>query len=130
VARVFIVDDHPVLLETLRTLLEFESDLEVCGEAQSAENAIQLIDSACPDIVLTDVSLPGKSGIELGAEIRGKFPDLPFVMFSGHGERSYVRKALEAGAAGYIFKGDWEEFPIAIRQALAGEQYLSQSVKM
>jgi DNA-binding NarL/FixJ family response regulator len=128
-ARIFIVDDHPTLLEMLRMLLESEPGFEVCGEASSGEEALEKLDSVNADVALLDVSLPQMSGIELGAEIKARFPDLPFLMFSGHGEKSHVRKAVSVGARGYVLKMDWEEFPAAIRHVLEGQTYLSESVR-
>lgn len=127
--RIFIVDDHPIIRQSLRSLLEREEGLAICGEAAKAETALEQIETAAPDLVLIDVSLPGVNGIELARMLRQQYPDLLLAMLSGHGERSHVEQALQAGANGYLLKGSAEELPVAIRQILSGEQYLSTEFK-
>ena len=126
--RIFIVDDHPVMRRVLRTLLEREADLMICGEATTAEEALAQAATAEPDLVLIDVSLPGMSGIELARELQERHPDLPLAMFSGHNTGSHVDQALKAGARGYILKERANELPAAIRQILRGERYVSPEI--
>lgn len=127
-ANIFIVEDHPVMRQGLRSLLEREADLTICGEAPSGEAALEQIGPPLPDLVLIDVSLPGMSGIELARSLRERYPGLPLAMLSGHGEKSHVEQALAAGASGYILKGHAVNLPAAVRQVMGGKVYLSPEV--
>ena len=126
--RIFIIDDHPIMRQVLRSVLEWEGDLMVCGEAATAEAALETVARSRPDLVLIDVSLPGMSGLELVDVLRKQYPDLPLALLSGHGEKSHVERALNAGVRGYILKGQGDELPDAIRQMMQGQQYLSPSL--
>lgn len=123
--RVYIVEDHPVIRETLVEFLDLTADMAVCGMAATAEDAATELEAAAPTVVLVDLSLPGRSGLDLLAEIKARW-QLPTIVLSGHGERSYVGKALSAGARGYVLKGRPAEVPLAIRRVLGGELYLSE----
>lgn len=123
--RVFVIDDHEIMRAMLHDFLDMEPDLSVCGEAATAEDALATIAESAPDLVLVDVKLPDMSGIEVAELLRERYPGLPVTMLSAHGERSYVRQALQAGARGYILKGDAEQIPDAIRKIMLGERYLS-----
>lgn len=114
--RVFVVEDHLVMRQMLATLIGRMPSLELCGEADSAEKALQEIPAASPDIILIDVSLPGMNGIELARHLRAEQPDLPILFLSGHDESVYAEQALQVGAQGYTMKGD----PMAIINALQG----------
>lgn len=127
--RVFIVEDHPIMRQSLRALLTREADLHVCGEAQNAEEAMQQIEDEKPDLVLIDVSLPGMNGIQLVRTLHQQQPELPLAMLSGHGGAAHVRKALQAGACGYILKGRATELPAAIRVMVSGSIYLSSDLE-
>jgi DNA-binding NarL/FixJ family response regulator len=126
--QVFLVDDHPMIRQSLTALLAYEGDLVVCGEAATAEMALEQIGRKLPDLVLIDVSLPGMNGIELARTLRERHPNLPLAMLSGHDEQGHVHQALEAGANGYIVKGNADELPVAIRQIMRGEWYLSPEI--
>jgi two-component system response regulator DesR len=128
--RILVVEDHPAMRESVCSLLEREPDLEVCGQAASAETALDAIADVRPDVALVDVSLPDVSGIELAAEITRRDPDVVVVMLSGHREPSYVAQAVEAGAGGYILKGRGAEIADAVRRVVAGERYLSPSLRL
>lgn len=123
--RLFIVEDHPIMRQSLRAFVKRQADFDVCGEAASAETALGQIAQAKPDLVLIDVSLPGMSGLDLLDMLREQYPQLMCVMLSGHGERSHVDHALTAGARGYILKGDTDELAGALRKVIQGERYLS-----
>lgn len=124
-ARVFIVEDHEIVRQMLREYLEEEPDLVVSGEAATAEEALKALAEAEAELVLVDVALPGMSGIELVHRLHARHPKLPMAMLSGHRENSYVNEALEAGASGYILKGQSDKLAAALRQVVQGEQYLS-----
>jgi DNA-binding NarL/FixJ family response regulator len=128
-ARIFIVEDHESMRLMLETYLGREDDFVMCGVVETGEAATEQIADARPSLVLIDVSLPQMSGLDLVRWVREHHPDLPTLILSGHGEQRYVRDALEAGADGYLLKGHIEQVPVAIRQVLAGEQYLGPEVR-
>lgn len=126
--RVYIVEDHPIMRETLQDYLALDADLEICGMAESAEAALEALEAAAPDVVVIDLSLPGRSGLELVGEV-GERWGTPCIILSGHGERTYVGRALACGALGYVLKGNPREIAPAIRQVLKGEIYVSPSLR-
>jgi DNA-binding NarL/FixJ family response regulator len=126
-SRVFLVDDHPLVREHLRALLQREADLEVCGEAAEAPAALSLIGKQKPDLVILDISLKRSHGLELLKDLRRQHPNLAVLVLSMHDEALYAERALRAGARGYITK---EEATVdvlsAVRKVLAGHAYLSE----
>lgn len=128
-ARVFIVDDHAIVRELLSDFLNDLDGIVVCGTAASGEEALRVLPSSGCDLALIDVSMPGMSGIELTRRLKQVAPDLPCLMLSGHAEEIYVRSSLEAGALGYVMKGDPDALRQAITQALRGEVYLSPRLR-
>ncbi len=102
--RVVIVDDHPLFRDRLSQLINNEADMEVCGESETAEQAIQLIRSLTPDLVIVDITLKGSSGLELIKGIRALSIGIPILVLSMHEESLYAERALRAGATGYITK--------------------------
>lgn len=126
--RVFIVEDHEFMLESVYAFLAFEPEIEICGSARTAEEAQKEIERSAPDVVFIDVSLPGSSGIDLITKLHSRHPDLRCVMLSGHREQKYVDNALEAGALGYVVKGYPEEIVGAVHATLAGRIYTSPEV--
>jgi DNA-binding NarL/FixJ family response regulator len=129
--RVFIVEDHPVFREGLVQVINREHDLEVCGHAGSAEAAFKEITRLRPDIVLVDISLPGKNGLTLIKELRAFNRQIKLLVVSMHDEALYANRVLRAGGDGYIMKQeDPEEVVDAIRDVLAGHIYVSEEVLM
>jgi DNA-binding NarL/FixJ family response regulator len=127
--RVFLVDDHPVLRDGLKRLLEAEPDLQICGEAENSRKAVERISDALPEIVIVDISLPGPSGLELVKELKAHFPALPVLVLSMHDEALYAERALRAGAKGYVMKqAPTEQLLTAIRRGLKNEVYLSEAM--
>ena len=126
-ARVFLVDDHPLVREHLTALIRREADLEVCGEAADAPTALALIGRQAPDLVILDISLKRSSGLELIKNLKELWPKLPVLVLSMHDEMLYAERSLRAGALGYITK---EEATVnvlsAVRRVLAGQVYLSE----
>lgn len=116
--------------ESVCALLGREPDLEVCGQAESAESALATVAELDVDVALVDVSLPDASGIQLAAELGRRHPDIVVVMLSGHRESSYVVQAFDAGAGGYVLKGRGIEIPDALRRVVAGERYLSPGLRL
>lgn len=124
--KVFIVDDHPMMRQGLAQLINNELDLQVAGEAETAEQAVSAINEAKPDLVLADVTLTGKSGVELIKDIHALRPDLPVLVISMHDESLYAERVLRAGGRGYIMKQEGgKQIMTAIRQVLGGQVYVS-----
>ena len=124
--RILIVDEHPMMREGLRTLISREHDLAICGEAETAGQALDAVANLKPDLVLADISLPGRNGIELIKDIRSLQPAVLILVISMHDESLYAERVLRAGARGYIMKQESGPTMIqAIRQVLAGRIYLS-----
>ncbi len=127
--RVFIVDDHVVVREMLRVFIMRQEDLALCGMAASGQEALEKATVEACDVAVLDVAMPGMDGIELARHLRERQPKLKCLMLSGHAEQVYVKGALEAGALGYVMKGDPDAILTAIRQVLRGEVYLSREVQ-
>ena len=125
-ARVFLVDDHPLVREHLTALIQQEADLEVCEEAADAPSALTLIHQRNPDLVILDISLKRSHGLDLLKDLKRFRPKPAVLVLSMHEETLYAERALRAGALGYITK---EEATVnilsAIRRVLAGQVYLS-----
>jgi DNA-binding NarL/FixJ family response regulator len=127
--RILIVDDHPMMREGLRTLISREHDLAICGEAETAGQALDAVANLKPDLVLADISLPGRNGVELIKDIRSLQPAVLILVISMHDESLYAERVLRAGARGYIMKQESGPTMIqAIRQVLAGRIYLSDKM--
>ena len=119
-----VVDDHPIFRQGLARLIEGESDLTVCGEAETAQAAMKLAAECRPDLVIIDISLKGMNGIELLKSLRSRFPGMLALILSMHDEMLYAERALRAGARGYIMKQEATGHVMeAIRRVLAGEIY-------
>src|ERR1700724_2958597 len=124
--KVVIVDDHPLFRERLAQLINHEPDMEVTGESDTAEDAIQLIRNRSPDLAIIDITLKGSSGLELIKSIKALSIGVPVLVLSMHEESLYAERALHAGATGYITKNEAaNNVLLAIRRVLAGEVYLS-----
>jgi DNA-binding NarL/FixJ family response regulator len=127
--RILIVDDHPMMREGLRTLISREHDLAICGEAETAGQALDAVANLKPELVLADISLPGRNGVELIKDIRSLQPAVLILVISMHDESLYAERVLRAGARGYIMKQESGPTMIqAIRQVLAGRIYLSDKM--
>jgi DNA-binding NarL/FixJ family response regulator len=125
-ARVVVVDDHPLFRERLCQLVNDEPDMEVCGEAEGAEQALTLIRSARPDLAVVDIALKSSSGLELVRSFKAFSITLPVLVLSMHEDSVYADRALLAGASGYITKSrEAAEILMAMRSVLAGKLYLS-----
>jgi len=127
--RVVIVDDHPLLRERLAQLINHELDMEVCGEAENAQDGIQLIRNTCADLAIVDITLKGSSGLELIKNLKALSIGIPVLVLSMHDEALYAERALHAGATGYITKHQAaDQIILAVRRILAGEVYLSEGM--
>jgi len=124
--RVLIVDDHPVFREGIATLIGTLSDLDVSGEADSVEQALELIAQKAPDLALIDLTLNGANGLELVKTLHGSNPRLRMLILTMHEESLYAERALRAGAHGYIMKKESNAKIVeAIRCVLGGDLYVS-----
>jgi DNA-binding NarL/FixJ family response regulator len=124
--RILIVDDHPFMRAGLAQLLERQSDLVVCGEAGNPAEALQRLAAGGVDLVLTDMTMPGRSGLDFLKDVLALHSGLPILVVSMHDELVYAERALRAGARGYIMKeAGGEALLAAIRQVLAGQVYVS-----
>lgn len=124
--RLFVVDDHHMVIEGIRSLLQNESGIEWLGHASNAGACLDYLKFEQPDILFTDISMPGKDGIELCAEVTQKYPEVKVIALSTFNQRGYVNKMLEKGAMGYLLKNaSREEILEAIEEVMAGNKYLS-----
>lgn len=127
--RIAIVDDHPMVRRGMISMLEDEADFELVGEAATASEALDLLESDPPDLAIVDISLPGMNGIELIKRLHGRWPELKILVTSMHDERVFAERALRAGAVGYIEKRQAiRELVRAIRQVNDGQVYLSEDM--
>lgn len=127
--RILIVDDHPSVREGLALRISIHSDLDVCGEAETEEEALALVKQTDPDLVLVDISLKSGHGIELIKRVRLLDPAIKMLVISGFQESLYAERAFRAGALGYLNKQESNERMIeAIRTVLAGERFLSPEI--
>lgn len=124
-----LVDDHTILREGLRALLELQPDLSVMGEASSFEQAVELATIHQPDVVLTDIGLPGRSGLMLVRELRRLCPATRVILLTAHATEEYIRAGLDARADGYVLKDSGHtELITAIRSVASGQHFLCKAV--
>lgn len=127
--RVLIVDDHTLVRAGLCRLLQGFASVQVVGEASNAEQALEMTVLHQPDVVLLDLSLPGRSGLEALSDIRRKTPKTRVVMMSMHDDAAHVRDALDRGAAGFVVKDAApQELELALQAAHAGQVFLSPQI--
>lgn len=127
--RVLIVDDHPMTRFGLAHMINHQPDMTVSGEAESAAQALAALEANVPDLMLVDITLPGKSGLELVKDIKAMHPGLPVLVVSMHDESLYADRVLRAGARGYITKHEGgEKLMYAIRHVLSGKIYVSENM--
>jgi DNA-binding NarL/FixJ family response regulator len=127
--RVFLLDDHEIVRRGLRELLEAEGDIEVVGEAGTAEEAVGRIPATSPDVAVLDVRLPDGSGVEVCRDVRSLRPELACIMLTSYADDEALFEAIMAGAAGYVLKQvKGAELIEAIRQVAAGNSLLDPNV--
>lgn len=128
--RVLIVDDHPMMRLGLTRFLAEAGDLTVCGEAATAAEAMRAVEDTRPDVVLLDISLEGRSGLDLLKDLRARHRRLPVLVHSMHDEMIFAERTLRVGARGYLMKQETGARLIqALRQVLRGEVYLSERLR-
>ena len=129
-AKVFLVDDHPIMREGLAELVNGQEDLTVCGEAEDVQDALKGIAESGPDLAIVDISLKTGSGIELVKDIRRRGLKPALLVLSMHDETVFAERVLRAGAQGYVMKAEPSGTVIAaMREVLNGDVYLSERMK-
>jgi DNA-binding NarL/FixJ family response regulator len=124
--RILLVDDHPFMRAGLGQLIERQPDMMVGGEAGDPASAIAVLAKTPVDLVITDITMPGRGGLELIKDLQASHPSLPIVVVSMHDEVIYAERALRAGARGYVMKeAGGEALLAALRQVFAGQVYVS-----
>jgi DNA-binding NarL/FixJ family response regulator len=127
--NIIIVDDHPIVRQGLKQVLSEEPDMAMFGEAQNSQEVLELIRKQDWDIVVLDISMPGRGGLDVLKEIKHEQPKLPVLILSIHPEDQYAVRALRAGASGYLTKESApEELVRAIRKILRGGKYVSSTL--
>lgn len=128
--KVSVADDHPLMLEGVKRVLNREVDIEVIGEAQSGADAMNMLNEAMPDILILDLTMPGKSGLDLLKDVKVLHPDLPVLILSIHPEERFAVRCIRAGADGYLCKsGIVNELTQAVRKiVLENRKYITAEV--
>lgn len=127
--KIFIADDHILIREGLKKILSLEKDIQIIGETDNSEDIISLVLKTKPDIILLDISFPGKNGLEILKELKISSPDVKALILSMHPEDKFAVRAIKSGAYGYITKESAsDELIKAIRKAASGGKYISQNL--
>src|SRR5947207_2572472 len=125
--RILLVDDHPIVRERIRDIIEAEQGMVVCGQAEDRNGALAAIESSKPDMAIIDITLKDSNGLELIKDIHARWPRLLMLVISMHDETLYAERALRAGARGYLTKQEaTSNILLAIRRVLDGETYLNE----
>jgi DNA-binding NarL/FixJ family response regulator len=125
-ATIILADDHPIVRQGLRTLLNSEPDLSVVGEASTGNEAIDLVEKLKPVLLIVDLKMPGLDGLEVTRQVSQRFPGTRILILSMHANEAYVTEGLKCGAAGYVLKDtDISNLIQAVRDVAAGGRYLS-----
>lgn len=129
--KVFIVDDHYMIIEGLRSLLQNESGVEVTGHATNAESCMAFLNRQLPDVILMAINLPGKSGIELCDEVKKRYPQVRILGLSTFNQRTYIEKMMQNGADGYILKNAGrQELMTGIERVMQNKTYMSHEAAL
>ena len=128
-ASVFIVEDHTIVREGLRALLSLDPNIDIVGETGNGHDAIRLVTSCKPSLVLMDLSMPDMNGMEATREIKKRNPEVKIIVLTVHKTEEYVRATLQAGANGYVLKdATHSELKLAVKSVLEGRTYLSPGI--
>lgn len=128
-ARIIIADDHRIVRQGLRALIEKHPDMQVMGEAATGREAVVMVRELLPDIILMDVSMPDMNGIEATRRIKSEYPQIRILALSMHSDRRFAMEMLKAGASGYLLKDSaFEEMAHAIRAVMSGHTYLCHKI--
>jgi DNA-binding NarL/FixJ family response regulator len=124
--EVFIVDDHYMVIEGIRTMLQYEKDIEMIGHASNADSCLSFVKNKQPDVILMDINMPGKSGVELCKEVRDMYPDIFVIGLSTYNQFTFIDAMMKNGASGYLLKNAGsKEITQAIQSVVQGKIYLS-----
>ncbi len=127
--KILLADDHKIIRDGLRTLLEKQPGMEVVAEAEDGRRAVRLVREMSPDVVVMDIAMPDLNGIEATRQIIAEVPDIKVIALSMHTDRRFVAGMIKAGSAGYLLKDcAFEELARAIRTVFANQTYLSPSI--
>ena len=127
--RVLLADDHKIVREGIRSLLEEQSDIEVIAEAEDGRTALRVAQEMSPNIVIMDIAMPGQNGIETTRQIIANNPNIKVIILSMYSDKRFITEVLSAGASGYLLKDcAFEELVHAIKNVAAGGTYLSSRV--
>lgn len=128
--KLVIADDHQIVRDGIKSLLQNESNMEIAGEAENGEEAIALVEKRSPDLIIMDINMPVLDGIEATRIISEKYPKTRVLVLTMTSEQQHIRKMIEAGAGGYILKNSGrEELVSAINTIVGGQNYFSNEVK-
>jgi len=126
VVKLFITDDHYMIVEGIRSLLQFEKDIEWLGHAMTAASCMAFLQQQQPDVILMDINLPDKSGIDLCKEVKTRYPGIHIIGLSSFNQQSFIQKMMDNGASGYVLKNATrEELKEAIETVIGGNNFLS-----
>jgi DNA-binding NarL/FixJ family response regulator len=127
--KVLLADDHTIVRQGLRSLLEKENWIDVIGEAEDGIETVKKAEKLCPDVVVIDIAMPIQNGLEATIQIKKRFPEIKVIVLTAHSNEEYIFQSLKAGASGYLVKSAApSELISAIQAALKGETFLSSSV--
>jgi DNA-binding NarL/FixJ family response regulator len=129
--KVFIVDDHYMVIEGIHSLLQKEKDIEWMGHAMNAESCLAFLRNAEPDVIFMDINLPDKSGMDLCKEVKQKYPSVFIIGLSTFNQQSFISKMMENGASGYVLKNATkEELLLAVQTVMRGRTFLSHEAAL
>ena len=127
--KILIADDHPIVRQGLKQIVQDEKDMKVLCEAADSEEVLVKLKEQDIDILLLDIAMPGKSGLELLIDLKIQYPNLPILVLSALPEEAYARRAIKMGAMGYIHKESAPDLLVpAIRKAISGQNYISSKL--
>ena len=126
IITIVLAEDHKMVRQGIRSLLESEHDFRVVGEAENGLEAVRMVSSLLPDILVTDLGMDGMNGLEVTKKVRDYCPNTKTIILSMHGNDAFVREAIKSGAKGYVLKDStYDDLVAAIRQGVSGGYYLS-----
>lgn len=129
--KIFIVDDHYMIVEGIRSLLQYQKGIEWMGHAMNADSCMAFLQQQQPDVLLMDINLPDKSGIDLCKEVKSKYKNIHIVGLSSYNQQSFIQKMLDNGASGYVLKNATpEELVDAIEMVMEGKIFLSNEAEL
>lgn len=127
--KIYLLDDHPIVIEGLRKIIDGQDDMQVVGSSEDAQTALQQIGKLKPDIIVLDITLKDRSGVDLIKKLRTQFPNSQVFVYSMHDENVYAERCLRAGAMGYLMKGESSARLLqGLRQIISGSFFFSASL--